>query len=108
MDTTRITELASIIASKTALIDTHLTAQGLPSPSFDPDSPPQLLNQGSIAEARRIVLEATDELHALIQGPVGLLTTPAVCRPSFSRIFADSLVCWVAQLSDQFTCHIPL
>ena len=74
----RIAELASLIANSTADIDTHLAAEGLPTPSFDADQPTHLLNDSKIATSRRNIIEATDELHALMLGPVGLLTSPSV------------------------------
>lgn len=40
--------------------------------------PPHLLAHPEIAQLRQQILDATDELHALMLGPVGLLTTPAV------------------------------
>lgn len=78
MIVTRIAHLASIIQANTAKIDDSLASRGLPTPSFDPDSPPGLLFEASVAAARQAILEATDELHALMLGPIGILTTPAV------------------------------
>ena len=81
MPTSRISELTSIIAAKTAEIDAYTTSEGLPSPSFDVNNPPRLLSDPRIAASRLAVLEATDELHALMLGPVGILT-PSVGAPS--------------------------
>ncbi len=76
--TTRISELSSIISKATSKYDNYLSAQALPTPSFDPGAPPFLPLPGDVAEAKQIVLEATDELHALIAGPLGTLFTPYV------------------------------
>ena len=74
----RIAELASLIAKSTAQIDTHLAAEGHPTPSFDADQPTHLLNDSKLTTSRRNIIEATDELHALMLGPVGILTSPSV------------------------------
>lgn len=74
MVTSRISELASIIAANTAEIDLYTASEALPSPSFDADSPPKLLFHPRVAAFRQAILEATDELHALMLGPVGILT----------------------------------
>ncbi|KAL8836049.1 MAG: hypothetical protein Q9170_003062 [Blastenia crenularia] len=74
MATTRITELAAIITSSTEHIDAHFAAKGLPSPSFEPDRPISALLDVDITASRQAILNATDELHALIQGPVEMIT----------------------------------
>lgn len=79
MTVTRIAELSSIIAANTAHIDTYLTSRGLPSPSFDADVAPGLFATDCLAAARHAVLEATYELHGLMQGPLSLLMDHAVC-----------------------------
>ena len=78
MSGSRIAELASLIANSTADIDSHLAAEGRPTPSFDADQPADLLNDSKFATSRRNIIEATDELHALMIGPVGILTSPSV------------------------------
>lgn len=75
MGQSRISELAATITSITAEIEAFLTAEDLPSPSFDSDSPPELLFHPKIATLRQQLLEATDELHTLMLGPVGILTS---------------------------------
>lgn len=79
MTVTRIAELSSIIATNTARIDSYLISQGLPSPSFDANAAPGLFATNCLTAARQAVLEATYELHALMQGPVLLLMDHAVC-----------------------------
>lgn len=78
MASSRIAELASLIAHSTAQINRHLAAEGRPTPSFDADQPTDLLNDSKLAASRRNIIEATDELHALMIGPVGILTSPSV------------------------------
>ena len=77
MPLTRIRELAMITIDKTEDIDAKLESAGTPTPSFDPEYSSSCL-QDNIAESRRSLLEATDELHALMLGPVGLLTSHSV------------------------------
>ena len=72
----RIAVLASIIADNTTKIDSYLVSKDLPTPSFDPDTPASLLFDPSIAAARQAVLEATDELNALMLGPMMILASP--------------------------------
>ncbi|KAL9583563.1 MAG: hypothetical protein Q9212_002634 [Teloschistes hypoglaucus] len=74
MAPSRIVELAAIIDTNTKHVDHYLASKGLPSPSFDPDSPPVALSDSQIFASRQAILDATDELHALMQGPVGILT----------------------------------
>ena len=79
MPLSRIRELASIILDRTVDIDGKLEAAGLSTPSFDPQSTASLLYDG-LAESRALLLEATEELHALMLGPIGLLTSHSVRR----------------------------
>lgn len=78
MAASRIAELASIIASNTAEIDEYLSSRGLPTPSFDADVAPRFLDEKPIAACRQAILEATDELHSLMLGPIGIFLIPAV------------------------------
>ena len=77
----RITELASTIQVRTAEIDDFFTGQCLPTPSFAVDYPPVTPLPENVSASRDVLLDAMDELHALIQGPLHLLmriTSPAV------------------------------
>ncbi|KAL9008751.1 MAG: hypothetical protein Q9173_006154 [Seirophora scorigena] len=74
MATSRIAELAAIIATHTKRVDAHLATKGLPSPSFDPESPAEALMDSEVIASRQSILDATDELHALMQGPVDIIT----------------------------------
>lgn len=78
MATSRIAELASLISRNTAEVENHLLADGLPCPTFDADQPPTLVHNPKIAAARQAILEATDELHALMLGPISIVTLPQV------------------------------
>ncbi|KAL9117696.1 MAG: hypothetical protein Q9187_005766 [Circinaria calcarea] len=77
----RILELASIIQQHTAELDSYLSSQGLPSPSFGIDAPPIIPlpeKQSAIQEA---ILDATGELQALVAGPLNTvirITSPTV------------------------------
>lgn len=77
MSSHRIVELAKVIQSNTTTIDQHLNSKGLPTPSFAADNPPTLLygHGESIDAARQAVVDATDELQALMLGPTGTLTS---------------------------------
>ena len=78
MEASRITELSHNIASGVAEINAFLTSHDLPSPSFDPNTPPRLLMDRAVIGLRQQILEATEELHALMLGPVGILTNVSV------------------------------
>ena len=78
MSGSRLAELSALITAHTAVIDSSLSQRGLPSPSFQPEQPADLLSDEGIADSRQIILEATDELRALMLGPVGILTTAYV------------------------------
>jgi hypothetical protein len=77
MASNRIIQLAKIIQANTELIDAHLTSKGLPTPSFAADNPPTVLfgHGPQIESARQGVVDATDELQALMLGPTGVLTS---------------------------------
>lgn len=78
MATSRIAELAWRIAHNATEVEKHLLADGLPCPTFDADQPPTLVHNPKIAAARQLILEATDELHALMLGPMTLVTSSTV------------------------------
>jgi len=67
---TRIAELATLIQKNTAILDDYLNTNGLPTPSFDESSPPVLHLPKDTADVREAIIEATDELHSLLLGPV--------------------------------------
>lgn len=71
MSHARIVHLAHIISTNAQAIDAQLSAKGLPSPSFDPETPDDLLyGHGEEFEAaRQAMIEATGELKMLVEGP---------------------------------------
>ena len=80
MPSSRIVELASIISMRTKQVDEYLSAQGLPPLSFEPiEDSQQYTFPDSIQAAQKEILEATDELHAHMLGPMGLLNQQLVC-----------------------------
>ena len=68
MASSRILDLASIVHEHTRQIDEYLSSNGLQSPSFDVSSPRNLPSAVEVSQSR--VLEAMDELNALLLGPV--------------------------------------
>ncbi|EGE05489.1 cercosporin toxin biosynthesis protein [Trichophyton equinum CBS 127.97] len=73
MPKSRIAQLAQLISSGITAIDAHLGDNGLPMPSFDPDSPVQAVTQDDMVRVKNEVLEATIELRQLLEGPMNLL-----------------------------------
>ncbi|KAI0516714.1 putative O-methyltransferase [Xylaria bambusicola] len=69
----RIAQLASNVAAYTQQIDDYLNQKTLPHPSFDADGPVDLGLPPDIEQLRGAVLEATQELNDLLQGPRDLL-----------------------------------
>ena len=69
----RIAELAALIQAHTTIVDEYISSQGLPSPSFEVSMPAQLQLPETIVASSNAVIEATDELHSLMLGPVGFL-----------------------------------
>ncbi|KAK2867938.1 hypothetical protein FQN49_003324 [Arthroderma sp. PD_2] len=73
MSTSRIVHLAELISSKTAIIDTYISDNGLSPPSFHPDCPADPIEDADVVKAKNEVLEATIELRQLLGGPMKLL-----------------------------------
>jgi hypothetical protein len=72
MRANRIVELTTLISENTQKIDDYFVANGLPTLSFDPDAPldfPVPTSNKEIQHARRVVVNATQELHDLMVGP---------------------------------------
>ena len=69
----RIAELASTISTCTDRIDSYLTEKGLPHPSFDANGPADLGLPPDLEQSRIVLLEASQELNDLLQGPKALL-----------------------------------
>jgi len=83
MSTFRIVELAQLIASQTTLIDTHISSNELPQPSFNQNGPADGIAKPSpeIEKAKNEVIEATIELRQLLEGPLKLLLPEANFSP---------------------------
>lgn len=68
---TRIQQIAEIISSSVNKIQAILTAQNLPTPSFDEDAPSTL--PLDLSDAQDAVLDATAELRDLLTEPMTLI-----------------------------------
>lgn len=86
--TSRIAELASIIKEETGKVDAYLVANNLPALSFNVSCPPKLSLPAEVQASRRAVLEASDELTALMLGPVESLIPPVTLL--FSLIYLST------------------
>ena len=73
----RIAELASRIQTYTADIDSYLASQRLPSPSWDLETAPTVLLSDAAQASQTALLEAMEELRALVLGPVPFLIDKA-------------------------------
>lgn len=71
----KIAALAATIHLHTTKLDEYFISHGISSPTFDINSPASYKLPDDIAGSRNAVLEATDELHMLMLGPVAFLTT---------------------------------
>ncbi|EUC41662.1 hypothetical protein COCMIDRAFT_8664 [Bipolaris oryzae ATCC 44560] len=69
----RIAELAATIVHHTTRVDKFLSGNSLPQPSFDSHGPVDLGLPSEIEESRVAVLQATQELNDLLQGPRELI-----------------------------------
>lgn len=70
MASSRILELANSIQVNTSKVDEYFSAHGIPTPSFDIDTPLELDLPNDIAACRSAIIEATEELHSLMLGPI--------------------------------------
>lgn len=69
----RIVELSETIQNHTKIVDDYLEANNLPTPSFDISTPLRLPLPPDIQVSQAAVLDAADELTALMLGPAGSL-----------------------------------
>jgi hypothetical protein len=94
----RIAELATTVAHHTQRVDNYLAERGLPCPSFEVDGPVDLALPPEIEESRTVVLQASQELNDLLQGPRNLIFNHQV------RINLDPLfINWVANVQNSTT-----
>jgi hypothetical protein len=75
MTQTRIAELASIISTQTGIVDQYLQSHGIASPSFEVSYIETTPLPQEIIASKNAIFEATEELNALIAGPIGILTS---------------------------------
>lgn len=72
----RIAKLASIIATKTKVVDDYLQSHAATSPSFTVDGPLTLAipaSEPEIIEAQYEVIACTEELNHLLKGPAQVI-----------------------------------
>ncbi|KAM7200831.1 S-adenosyl-L-methionine-dependent methyltransferase [Rhypophila sp. PSN 637] len=69
----RTVQLASSILEHTTILEKFLHENGLPSPSFDPGTPPKLPLSPEVEKSLETALSSLDELMALLLGPMGWL-----------------------------------
>lgn len=77
-DSPSVAELAASIAENTAKVTAYLRERGLPQPSFAVDGPLQSLLPAEavdIENARVAVIDATQQLRALMLGPMDYITS---------------------------------
>ena len=74
MSSSRVVQLATLIATNTTKVDDYLRSQNHPEPSFDVNGPTQVVPGATseIEEARTTAVEASIELQELLQGPGAL------------------------------------
>lgn len=70
MPSSRILQLANNIQTNTSIVDRHFSSHGIPTPSFDVETPLEVDLPHAIAVSRLAIIEATEELHQLMLGPV--------------------------------------
>ena len=70
MSSNRIVELSNSIQANTAKLDAFFSSHGIPTPSFGIETPLELELPDDIKSCRSTLLEATDELHTLVLGPI--------------------------------------
>lgn len=71
MATSTIMGLANAIQTNTSKVDQYFSSHGIPTPSFDIETPLELHLPDDIALCRTAIIEATEELQMLMLGPVG-------------------------------------
>ncbi|KAF7930035.1 hypothetical protein BELL_0651g00040 [Botrytis elliptica] len=110
---TRIAELAATIQRNTSKVDEYLTSNNIPSPSFDVSCPFRLSLPPDIQASRNAILEASDELTALMLGPVESLIPPpnawisvtALQRFGIAKSFPPTRTSTFLEIAEK--CSIP-
>ncbi len=70
MTSSRIVELASSIQQNTEKVNQYFSSHNTPTPSFDIETPLDINLPAEVSACRQAILEAIDELHLRILGPV--------------------------------------
>lgn len=70
-------DLAERISSQVDTITQSLDSQSLPQPSFRPDAPGAIPEDGQVQAARIALIEAASELILLAQGPIEYIRNEA-------------------------------
>ena len=81
MSSSRISQLAFIIAEKTAAVDGYFASKNLPRPSFEVSGPAKVPipdDEIQILAAQDAVIASTQELHDLMKGPSEMLMSLSV------------------------------
>lgn len=87
MSQSRISQLAAIIAEKTAVVDEYLASNNHAGPSFDINAPAKVpipSDQTEVVAAQDAVIASSQELHDLMKGPSEILMSLSVRRPPLS------------------------
>lgn len=83
-----LSNLAAVIQANAGLIESALKTSNSPPPSFALGSPPVLMISPDLEECRDDLVDALEELRALVLGPIGHLFTlmvPIVSRHDQTR-----------------------
>lgn len=102
---TRIAELASIIQFNAMIVDQFISSKDLPTPSFGIKTPPELDLPAKIVASQSLVIEAMDELHALLLGPMETIFTEIVQKVRRAQRYKTKVYAeWcTAQITDKST-----
>lgn len=105
----RIVQLARTISACVTKIDECLLEIGLPSPSFDENTPVAHLPPG-ISDYQDTVLDATAELHDLLLEPLHLIKKHSGVRKKFqsSRAYHQSLLTYSEQQPSMPPSHLKI
>ncbi|KAK6065091.1 o-methyltransferase [Seiridium cupressi] len=82
-----LSELAALIQNRSASIEDALKSAGLPPPSFAVGSPLALPLSPELEDTRDELVEALDELRALVLGPMGHLLMLMLPLPALNATF---------------------
>ena len=78
MTASRLATLAALISENSDKVEAYIAQKGFSPVSFDADTPSPWIHDSEISQARQILLDSADEMHALMLGPIGVLTNPSV------------------------------